>query len=109
MSIVSDWRQIRDGYRQSPALFTVSTISTLAFIGILTWLLMLTGHPQSAGSICRRKCMIEAYWFSPHLLGGGITEWLLFLCLWAIPGSVVVALIYAFVTKRGIFKQNSPE
>lgn len=100
MSMIDDWRQMRDAYRMNPVGFAIIMLGLLTYIGVFAWLMVITDHPQAAGSTCRRKCMIEAYWFSPHLLGGGVTDWLLFIWLWSLPATVVGAIVIHRLRRR---------
>jgi hypothetical protein len=83
--------------------------SIFAWIGIGSWLSVSLKYPEMYGSTCRRKCLPEQFWYSPSLIANGhgsIKEWAMFVWLWSMPTLFVSAIIYAFVTKRGIFKKN---
>ena len=95
MSMLDDFRQIRDGFRSNPVQFVAIMGGLVAYIVGLATLMVWVDHPQTAGSTCQRKCMIEAYWFSPHLLRGGVTEWLTFLLLWLMPATFIGFLAYS--------------
>ena len=99
MSFSDNWRQIREGYRANPALFVGLNVGLVAYIVTLATLVVMVDHPQAAGSTCRRKCLIESYWFSPHLLSGGMLEWLTFILLWAMPATFIGFLAYS--AKKG--------
>ncbi|UYY57937.1 hypothetical protein [Sphingomonas sp. S2-65] len=93
--------ELKESYRALGATrFWLTMIGLLVYCGGLAALMIATDHPESAGSTCRRKCMIEAYWFSPHLLGGGAIEWLAFAWLWSIPAFVLGFILYARLNKR---------
>ena len=93
--------ELKESYRAlGAARFLLLMIGLLTYIGGFAALMIATDHPQSAGSTCRRKCMIEAYWFSPHLLGGGAIEWLAFAWLWSLPAFVIGFVIYARLKRR---------
>lgn len=99
--------ELKESYRMlGPVRFSLLMFGTLVYVGIGAWLTIKTNHPRAAGSTCQRKCMIESYWYSPHLLSGGPIELLTFVWLWLLPATIPAAFIYAFVTKRGIFKKN---
>ncbi len=95
MSMRDGWRELRDAYRTNPVgLFRV-LLGFLVYGGIHVTLMAMANHPRAAGSTCNSRCLIEAYWFSPHLLGGGLVQWLLFGWLWLQPILIIGFLIYS--------------
>lgn len=103
--------ELKQSYRTlGPKKFIPMMLGTFAWIGIGAWLTIAMDYPRSVGSTCRRKCLIEEYWYSGALLERGDPMSLcLFVYLWSMPALVIGAFAYAFVTKRGIFKKSDSE
>ena len=90
--------------------FWFSMATTLGWIGLGTWLSMTVTWPGQCDHSGRKIVgLVNQIFCSPHLLDGGLREWMLFVWLWSMPGVVIACLIYAFVKKRGIFKKNGSE
>lgn len=94
--------ELKESYRTLGAMrFCLVLLGTLAYIGTGAALSIALDYPQAFGSTCRRKCLIENYWYSPALLTDDNTlAYALFLWLWSLPAVVVGTLIYATLKKR---------
>lgn len=82
-----------------------------AYIGLGLLLQHELGWPERFGFSCRgRGCWISDIQHSPVLLNDPSAYRLgLFAYFWSMPALVIGAFVYAFVTKRGIFKKSDSE
>jgi hypothetical protein len=81
-------------------------LGTILFIFLFVagriWLSDKIGWPRAYGFDCHgRGCYLEDLYHSPSLLsGGGFYELGLFVVLWALPGGIAAAIIYALLKRH---------
>lgn len=94
--------ELKDSYAQLGAgRFWLIMAGVLTYIGIGAALAITLDYPKAYGSMCRRKCLIEDYWFSPALLThGNLLDYCLFAWLWSMPAAAIGVILWSRLRKR---------
>lgn len=104
---MSDWKQIRDGFKANPAVFVGSVLAAVAWAAGYVYFGMNAEWPASCDHSGRKFIgMVKQAYCSPGLLSGGPMEWGLFAFIWSVPAFLLGLAVWVWIVLR---KKNVPQ